>query len=251
MLGHTDNKNENCVIEPLQSRPELATELSAGENSCQEQISAPPQKNDSEPSPSTTCPESNSAVIHLPPVHDVGAFHAHACVIEVLAPAMQRGSSLRAEVINTTKTEATETGEASGLPTSPSSMSTIDLEFLSFSPLFPPQPDNALLSPSWNLELTLSSSWQLAAASAISLSHPVETRGSSLVRRPATRRKGPADPNSPKFPSRKSPYMKGSRTLFDVSQKRTPVESGILRGVGSPVLKSHGYRVRFEEVVVR
>ena len=205
-------------------------------------MSAASQKYNSR-SPSTY-PDSNSAMMHLPPLHDVGAFHACACVVETLAPAMQRGSSYHAEVMCTTELDI----ENCDIPrTSPSPNPVIDLDFLSLSPLFSSQHDSTLLSPSWKLELTLSSSWHLATESAISLSQPV-TPGSSLVRRPATRRKGVADPNSPKLPLRKSPYMNRCRTLPELGQKRSSFGSGILRAVNSPVLKSHGYRVRFQEM---
>jgi hypothetical protein len=210
---------------------------------CKDLITTGAQIMDSETT--SICPESNSAMLHLPPLHDVGAFHAHARIVEVSAPAMQRGISHRAEIICTTELN----NKNCDPPITTSQNLTIDLEFF---PLFSSQQDSELLSPSWQLELTLPSSWNLAAESAVSLSQPSNPQGYNLVRRPATRRKCVVDPNAPHVPIRKSPHLNGSRTSMDLSRKRQSIginsDSGILRTINSPVLKSHGYRVRFEEM---
>ena len=186
---------------------------------------------------------------HLPPLQDVGAFHAHACIVEVPAPAMQRGISHRAEIISTTGID----NENRNAPTTPSENLIIDLDCFSF---FSSQQDSELLSPSWQLELTLPSSWHLAAESAKFLSQPPWVKGSNLVRRPATRRKCAVDPNTPYVPIRKSPHLNGSRTSMDLSRKRLSTagistETGILRTIHSPLLKSRGYRVRFEGMAIQ
>ncbi|KAF8578749.1 hypothetical protein K439DRAFT_1621089 [Ramaria rubella] len=176
---------------------------------------------------------------NLPPLHHVNAFHAHACIIEAPAPAMQRGLSHRVEILSTMSGDS-----GCNAPIDLSSDLTIDLDFASFSSLFPLQPHSDILSPSWQLELTLSPSWHLAAESAASLSQP-DAPGSDLVRRPATRRRSVAADLG--VPIRNSPHLNGKRDSI-YSNNRLFTDSAILKLQGpmdSPVLKSRGYRVRF------
>ena len=187
--------------------------------------------------------KSNSAVM-FPLLHDVGAYHAHARIVEV---SMQRGTSHRAEIISTTEILSKN---HDALPILPPTPPNLDFIFPSFSQIFSSQDDSEQLlsSPLWQLELTLSSSRHLApqSTSTISLSHPCPQR-CNLVRRPATRRKYGTYPTTPNVPIRKCPRLNGSRTSMAASQKRFSTGSGILRAINSPVLKSRSYRVRFED----